>query len=78
MDKYKEMNKNLLSEETNSDLKALCKNLLMDIDTTIEMFMNIAKGRGQKYDVRRREDSDLMDEMSNNSKVTKKNIPSEK
>ncbi len=32
------MNKELLTEETNSDLKAICKQLLVDIDNTIDIF----------------------------------------
>ena len=46
MEKYKQMNKELLNEETDSDLKGLCKTLLVDIDDTIDMYRKIAKARG--------------------------------
>ena len=46
MEKYKQMNKDLLDEETNSDLIALCKTLLVDIDNAIDLYRKIAKARG--------------------------------
>ncbi len=54
MEKYKQMNKELLTEETNSDLKAICKQLLVDIDNTIDIFRQVAKSKGQVYDVKKR------------------------
>lgn len=46
MEKYKQMNKDLLDEETNSDLIALCKTLLVDIDNAIDLYRKVAKARG--------------------------------
>jgi len=46
MEKYKQMNKELLNEESNADLIGLCKTLLVDIDNTIDMYRKIAKARG--------------------------------
>jgi hypothetical protein len=40
------MNKELLDEETNSDLIALCKTLLVDIDNAIDLYRKVAKARG--------------------------------
>ena len=71
MEKYKQMNKDLLDEETNSDLIALCKTLLVDIDNAIDLYRKVAKARGQPYDVKKRgeADGDAENNSSNNQEI---------
>ena len=71
MEKYKQMNKDLLDEETNSDLIALCKTLLVDIDNAIDLYRKVAKARGQPYDVKKRGEAegDAEQNSSNNQEI---------
>ena len=57
MEKYKELNEDLLVDEENAELTDLCNKILKDLQATTEQYRKIAKKKGIKYEIRGRKEA---------------------